>query len=81
MKPQERVNLYLHAFLTISLGVRKWSASRPGWSTPEKDDRFPSNRLLNGTQRKKRLFGEEKNLFHMPGFQRRTSQPVVSSLY
>jgi hypothetical protein len=45
------VEVYIHAFLTLTLGRCEWSASLPGHFAPlERFPRYPMDRRLGGHQ-------------------------------
>jgi len=53
----------LSSFTTSALLGRKWPTSRPG--RPQ----YPVTGRLNEPHRQSGRFGEEKNIFHLPGFE------------
>jgi hypothetical protein len=70
-----RVEVQIHAFLTLALDGGEGSASRPDpqWKRPW----YPLDRRLGGPQSRSGCDGERKNSQHLPGLEPPIIQPVV----
>jgi hypothetical protein len=55
------MEIYHRTFLTSTLHVGEWSASRPGRFTPGESPRYPLDGRLCGPQSRGGCGGEEKN--------------------
>jgi hypothetical protein len=75
MKTSWGVKVWLHAFLTSTVGGSEWSASRPGCFTPGK--RAPER--LRGPQSRYGCCSEK--IFSLAGYRTPVVQPVAYSLY
>ena len=65
----EGAEVKLSSFSTSALHGRDWPTSRPGCFTPGKRPQYPVTGRLDEPHRQSGRFGEEKNLFHLPGFE------------
>jgi hypothetical protein len=63
--------------LTSALDVGEWLVSRPGRFTPWKAPQYLLNRRLGGPQSRYGPFGEEKNIFTLPGLESRIVQVAI----
>jgi hypothetical protein len=72
-----RVQVWIHSFLTLVLDGGEWLTSRPGRFTLGEERRHPLNTRLAGPRSGPDVFGVEKNVLHLPGFEPRTIQPIV----
>jgi len=77
MKICGRVEVQLHAFLTLALDDGEWPASRPDRFTPGKRAPwyYPLVRRLGRPQSRCGRGGEEKKSPSLPGIERRSSSP------
>jgi len=71
--------------LIVALDEGECSASSPGRFSPQENLRYPLNRRLGRLQRRYGTFGEERDLFHVPGFEpsdrsARASVTIVTEL-
>ena len=62
---------------SIGIDEGECSTSRPGRFTPGKENQYPLNRMLGGSQSRDEGFEEEKNLLALPGLEPQTIQPVA----
>lgn len=54
----------MYSFLTSGLDGGKWSASHPGCLTHRKEQQYPLNRRLSGSQSQSSDLGEGRDLGH-----------------
>ena len=60
---------------------RRWVTSRLSRLNPGEEPRYPQNIMVGGPLSRYGRFREDKNLFPPPGFEPRTVQPRIQSLY
>jgi hypothetical protein len=71
----------VYSFLTAAVDGGQRSASPSDLVTPGNEPRYPLSRMLGGQQSRSGRYGEEKNIFPLPGFETWTVEPLVRSLY
>jgi len=73
------VQVLLHLFLTWALGGGEWPASGPGRFTAGNEHSDAMNKRMGGPQTWSGVFGEEKNVLPLPGFESLIFQSVAQS--
>ena len=84
VKPLRTPLLYIievPLFLTSALDGDEWSTSRSTCLTPGKGPKYSLNRRLSVPHSRSELFGEDKNLLPLPGFEPRTVQLIAQCLF
>jgi hypothetical protein len=66
--------------ILTSLDRDEFSASRTGHFTPEKEPRYPLNRMLVGSKSRSGRFGRKNNLLSLPEFLPQTVHPTANCL-
>jgi hypothetical protein len=80
MRVYERVEVYLHAFLTLALDRVSGQLQTPATLPPEKNSQNPLDMRQCGSHILCGRIGEEINILPLPGFEQPLPHPPALSL-